>query len=262
MTPVTVPFDGCLRSKCIIQEMHFCWEGLSTCMYAVNYYAGRLNYVLMKFFIKFYSCIFWMSLPWSIICDNKEKLKQLSRTAVAHGSTIPAVKHWWSSRDFSFSTFLFIILVLLCLKSLFEALLPHEKQQANEEVIKRGGLQTKRACRLALPGVTPSEQQWCGLLLLKFKLLLHSRVAGICLNTGEKVSVICRRVGLSSLKAPYSKQVLPNDGGSSSSGRSSSAGGWFSEKNRKGWRKIAPQLSLLSLHKSSQFGDLSIDWKG
>lgn len=106
----------------------------------------------------------------------------------------------------------------MCLTSLFEPLLLHEKQQTNEELMKRGGPQTKHACGLVLPGLTPSESHCCGLLLFKFKLLLHSRVAGICLSAGEKVSVICQRVGVSSLKAAYSKRVLPSDGGSSSSG--------------------------------------------
>ncbi len=62
----------------------------------------------------------------------------------------------------------------------------------------------------------------CGLLLLKFKLLLHSQAAEICSSAGEKVTAICRRVGVCSLKAAYNKQVLPVEWGSS--------GGCFLEK--------------------------------
>lgn len=67
----------------------------------------------------------------------------------------------------------------------------------------------------------------CGLLLLKFKLLLHSQVAEICSSAGEKVTAICRRVGVCSLKAAYNKQVLPADGGRS-------CGGWLLEKRAGG----------------------------
>lgn len=78
----------------------------------------------------------------------------------------------------------------MCLTSLFDPVLLHEKQQTNEEIMKRVaakvGRKENRACRLVLPGLTPSEHPSRGLLLFKFKLLLHSRAAGICLSAGEE----------------------------------------------------------------------------
>lgn len=54
--------------------------------------------------------------------------------------------------------------------------------------MKRGGLQTKHAYRLVVPGLTCSK--CCGLLLLKFKLLQNRQAAGICSSAGEKVTAI------------------------------------------------------------------------
>lgn len=55
-------------------------------------------------------------------------------------------------------------------------------------------------------------------------LFPHSQAAGIGATAGEKVTVICRRLGVRSLKAAYNKQVLPAEGG----------GGLMKKKKRAG----------------------------